>query len=115
MRRTKAHSLQVQISQRSVDMLAEYLELDLTSPSGLRWRKCNAGYGAALKNPGDVAGSATNNGVWLVGVNGKRFRCLAVMGKLLERMHSMPIETQRPDAAQEELHHLEYRAGVRIH
>lgn len=83
-----SHLIKKHITEQNTAVLAEYLTLDLTSPSGLRWRKYNGGHGAAKREAGDVAGSMTNSGVWLVSVKGMRVPCLAALGKLLSLAHA---------------------------
>lgn len=82
-----SHLIKKHITEQNTALLTEYLTLDLTSPSGLRWRKYNGGHGAAKREAGDVAGSMTNSGVWLVSVKGMRVPCLAAIGKLLAHAH----------------------------
>lgn len=83
-----SHLIKKHITEQNTAVLDEYLTLDLTSPSGLRWKKYNGGHGAAKREAGDVAGSMTNSGVWLVSVKGMRVPCLAAIGKLLAQAHA---------------------------
>lgn len=46
-----------------LDLLREYLEIDETSPSGLRWKKLQ---GRCQKKPGDVAGGHSDKGYWKI-------------------------------------------------
>lgn len=55
-----------------LELLEEYLEVDETSPSGLKWKKVKT---ANQKKPGDVAGYQRNpGGYWFVGIKTDKTR-----------------------------------------
>lgn len=68
------------------DMQAAFTP-DLSSPSGLRWKRWNGARGVFSRDVGDVAGSKTNADVYVVGLNGAKYLSLDVLAALHRAEH----------------------------
>jgi hypothetical protein len=64
---------------------------DLTSPSGLCWKHWNGTTGTRSRVAGQVAGSCTNTGSYVVTLNGSKYLAAEVMAALHRAQHRAKV------------------------
>lgn len=64
---------------------------DLSSPSGLRWNRWNGTTGACSREAGDVAGSCTNSGTYVVTLEGSKYLAADVLLALHRAQHRTAV------------------------
>lgn len=64
---------------------------DLTSPSGLRWNRWNGTTGTRSREAGDVAGSCTNSGTYVVTLEGSKYLAADVLLALHRAQHRTAV------------------------
>lgn len=79
--------MKARITKPVLATLQEVFSTDLTSPSGLRWKRWNGSTGTRSREVGDVAGSRTNTGTWIVGLEGERYTAMDVLVALHRAEH----------------------------
>lgn len=77
----------MRIHHTVVARMAEVLEPDLSSPSGLRWKVWNGAKGERSRSAGDVAGGVGTDGHWAVSFEKRKFRTTDVMAHLHRWAH----------------------------
>lgn len=68
----------------------ELLTLDLTSPTGFRYKAWNGTRGPRSRDAGDVAGTITNTGAAVITLAGERFLAYELLARLHRLQHRAP-------------------------
>lgn len=76
------------ITKEAVALFLDMFRPDLASPSGLVYQKWNRVRGARSRDAGDVAGSLTNTGSYVVTVAGQKYLSTDVLIALHKTRHA---------------------------
>ncbi|MBB3273440.1 hypothetical protein FHW75_004651 [Pseudomonas sp. OG7] len=79
--------MKAKITKPVLAAMQEAFYLDLDSPSGLRWKRWNGARGTFSRDAGEVAGSKTNAGVYVIGFNGEKYLAAEAMAALHRAAH----------------------------
>ncbi|WP_257112266.1 hypothetical protein [Pseudomonas ficuserectae] len=83
--------MKARITKQVLNALQDVISADLSSPSGLRWKRWNGSTGSRSRDIGEVAGSCTNNGTWVVGLNSERYLAADVLVALHRAEHRTAV------------------------
>jgi hypothetical protein len=79
--------MKARITKQVLASFQEAFSTDLTSPSGLRWKRWNGNSGIRNREVGDVAGGPTNSGSYVVTLAGEKYLAVDVLVALHRAQH----------------------------
>lgn len=79
--------MKARITKQVLADFQDAFSTDLTSPSGLRWKRWNGNSGIRNREVGDVAGGPTNNGTYVVTLSGSKYLAMDVLVALHRAQH----------------------------
>lgn len=83
--------MKARITKTVLTSFQEAFSTDLTSPSGLRWNRWNGCTGTRSREAGDVAGGPTNNGTFVVTLDGSKYLAMDVLVALHRAQHRTAV------------------------
>ncbi|AZO84041.1 hypothetical protein BOO88_08595 [Stutzerimonas stutzeri] len=83
--------MKARITKQVLASFQEAFSTDLTSPSGLRWKRWNGSTGSRARETGGVAGSLMNGGTYVVTLDGARYLAMDVLVALHRAQHRVKV------------------------